>query len=160
MRDARSSTDAHVWVGGDGRIHRESERPPLSVFGGLLIEAVDTVERRSLSETSELASVAGLVAFLGRHLVWWAAQEDVGEFAGRLDQLVSQLRPVTGEPRPRPFARCPNPIDLGDEIERMCGGPLFPPVSLFAGVIACGGCGRGWEKDEWGLLGSTAARSA
>lgn len=151
MRDSRSSPVAHVWRGSDGRIHREATRPPLSVFGALLIEAVDTAERRRLSDTHEFGSVAGLVPFLTRHLDWWATQRDVGEFGAKLRVLVSQLRPVTGSPRPKPFARCPNTIDLGEHT-RSCGGPIFPPEST-SDVIQCSACGRPWDLAEWRQLG-------
>lgn len=152
MRDGRSSHCARVWVGSDGRVHREPEKPPLSVYSVLLTEAVDTAERRVLSDRSEFESVLGLTVFLTRHIDWWGTQRDVGEFAGKLRRLVSQLRPVTGTPHPKPFARCPNTIDLGDGT-RTCGGPLFAPVSLAVGVIECVGCGREWERPEWDEFG-------
>ena len=159
MRDSRSAAEAHVWMGGDGRVHRESDHPPLSVFSILFTEAQDTFERRSLSDASLFSSVIGLTVFLGRHVEWWCRQSDVDQFAGRVGALVNQLRPVTGEPRPKPFARCPNVIDLGEGETRTCGGLLYVPDTLAAGVILCQGCGRPWNRDEWSQL-SSAVRVA
>jgi hypothetical protein len=153
MRDHRSSDVAKVWVGGDGKIHREQDRPPLSVFGVLLTEAFDTAERRGLTQTTMFESVAQLTVFLARHLGWWSRQEDVGDFAERLRTLVNQLRPVTGAPRPKPFAQCPNVIELGDGETRVCGGPVYPPETLAMPVMECGGCGESWDRGNWEQLG-------
>jgi len=46
MTDPRSSEVARTWRGADGRLHREAERPPLSVFGVLDTLAWEVVEAR------------------------------------------------------------------------------------------------------------------
>lgn len=155
MRDSRSSQDVKVWIGGDGRIHRESERPPLSVYGVLVTEAFDTAERRELTRTTSFESVAALTTFLSRHLGWWARQDDVGEFAEKLRGLVAQLRPVTGDPRPKPFARCPNVIELGEGKSAPCGGSLYAPPA-WSTAIECRDCGETWDRPKWRQLGLPA----
>ena len=154
MRDRRSSSQAHVWLGGDGRVHTESTRPPLSVWLVLVTEATDVAERRELSALPG-GAVPVLCEFLARHTDWWCHQPDVGIYFGRLRALARQLASVTRlegeEPRSRPFARCPNTLDLGEHT-RTCGGPLYPPQAS-SSIIGCAACGRDWDRPEWGRLG-------
>jgi hypothetical protein len=152
LMDPRSSSEAHVWVGGDGRVHKESERPPLSVYGVLETEARDVAELRRIDNVS-WSSVYELTKWLDLHLDWITRQDTVADFAGNVRALVSQLRPLTGDPRQKPFSRCPNTIDSGEHT-RTCDGPLYPPKAI-SSIITCRVCGRDWErgKGEWEKLG-------
>lgn len=148
MMDRRSSDLARVWVGGDGRIHAESERPPLSVYTTLLTEVYDVAERRDMHLPDPIWHVRHLTTWLDRHVSWLTAQQTVPEFAEVVRVLNRQLRPATGEKPRKPFGHCP--FGLPD----VCGGPLFaPPVT--SSVIRCTTCGTEWDrvKDEWDELG-------
>lgn len=148
VMDPRSSAEAHVWVGGDGRVHRESERPPLSVYSVLETEARDVAERRQIGDVS-WGNVYELTFWLDRHLDWITRQDTVVDFAENLRALLSQLRPLTGDPKQKPFSRCPN--TTGDLV---CDGPLYAPKAS-SSIIHCTSCGRDWEREkgEWENLG-------
>lgn len=160
IRDARSSDVARVWVGGDGRVHKESERAPLSVYTTLLTEVFDVAERRSMSLPDPCLRVRHLTEWLKRHVEWLTRQENVVEFRDVLKALTRQLKPLTGDKPKKPFGHCPNTIDDGDHSHE-CGGPLFPPPVTY-GTIKCDKCGRKWRRgedpdehghDEWDRLG-------
>jgi len=144
MRDPRSSTDAKVWVGGDGRVHAESERPPLSVYGVLDTWAWDVAEQRGVDSHGQ-STVDGLCIFLDTHLDWITRQDAVKDFHADLRRLLSQLMPATGDKRIA-LARCPNSIDEGEHT-RDCGANLYAPTR--GSTIKCGACGRGWTRDSW-----------
>lgn len=154
MRDHRSSSEAHVWVGGDGRVHRESTRPPLSVYAVLEIEVYEVVELRSVSLPDPRDTVRDLVAFLDRHLDWLTRQENVAEFGRSVRRLVSQLKPVTGEPRVF-LGFCPNVVD-----EVTCGRSLYIPSEFtYHDTVVCGSCGWEWPPNDWIALGDQLAAS-
>jgi len=144
MRDPRSSTNAKVWVGGDGRVHTESERPPLSVYGVLDTWAWDVAEQRQFEGHGQV-TVSGLCIWLDTHLDWITRQESVKEFNTDLRRLLSQLMPATGDGRVW-LAKCPNTIDEGEH-SRDCGANLYAPTR--GNTIKCGACGRGWTRDTW-----------
>jgi hypothetical protein len=149
MTDPRSSPDAHVWVGGDGRVHTEPERPPLSVFGVLDTIAWDIAESRTYEGHGQ-TTVVGLCAWLRAQLDWLTRQDSVSEVNRSLRTLVSQLKPVTGDPR-RHIGHCPNTIDEGEHT-RTCGSRLYLPMrgdSIVADVVTCRVCGREWPRAEW-----------
>lgn len=145
MRDWRSRPDARVWRGGDGRVHTEAERPPLSVFAELHKIALGVIRARGFDHGHEQTTVAGLCWWLDHQLEWVTAQPDVTRFAAHLRRLLAQLKPATGDER---FwvARCPNTIDLG-ETTRTCDAPLYAPRR--GNSIRCGACGREWVRDKW-----------
>lgn len=151
MMDHRSSQVAKVWVGSDGRIHKESERPVLSVYTTLLIEVYDVAERRQMALPDPIHLVRNLTSWLERHVTWLTAQPSVVDFADTLHALQRQLRPVVGERGKRPFGHCPAQLE---NPSRRCGGPLFPPP-VTSSVIRCRKCGGEWDrkKDEWDDLG-------
>lgn len=158
MMDPRSSEVAKVWVAADMRVHRESERPPLSVYSMLLREVYEIAEQREMSLPEPGLRVRHLTEWLSRHVEWVTRQDSVVEFAEVLKALKKQLRPVTGDKPKRPFAECPNILD-----KSICGGPLFAPPTLAHSTIRCQSCGRGWVRgkpsvepgqDEWEHLGS------
>jgi hypothetical protein len=153
MTDPRSSSIARTWRGADGRLHRESERPPLSVFGVLDTLAWEVAETRDFAAGHGQRDVAGLCRWLDHQLDWVTREELVLEFDVELRRLVAQLRPVTGEPRIW-IARCPNTIDEGDHT-RQCDADLFAPTGG-SETIRCGGCGRRWPRWEWEDLGRIA----
>lgn len=151
MMDRRSSDIARVWVGGDGRVHRESERPPLSVYTTLLAEVYDVAERREMELPDPAYKVRHLTYWLDRHVSWLTTQDSVVDFAEVLRSLVRQLRPATGDRPKRPFGYCPV---RPNEDSNPCGGPLFtPPVT--SSIIRCPQCGHEWDhtKNEWVELG-------
>jgi len=149
MTDPRSSSVARVWRGADGRLHRESERPPLSVFGVLDTLAWEVAEARGFDGGHGQRDVAGLCRWLDNQLDWITREEMVVELDVALRRLVAQLRPVTGDPR-RPIGSCPNTIDDGEHT-RECGTRLYAP--LLGDTVACRACGRQWRSDEWMHLG-------
>jgi hypothetical protein len=177
MRDARSSAEAHVWVGKDGRVHREDERPPLSVYSVLETEVYDIAELRgmdpprlhpvsrsvyphtrlewrdgSLRPEPRLMPIPILVSWLDNQLDWLTRQEWIADFADRLRDLQGQLRPVTGDRR-RQIGRCPNTVERGEESEE-CGSPLYAPTDNSKDdTIRCRACGQDWPRTEWLRLG-------
>jgi hypothetical protein len=150
MMDNRSSPVARVWIGGDGRIHRESERPPLSVYTTLLVEVYDVAERREMALPDPCWQVRHLTSWLDRHVNWLTTQESVVEFADVLRELNRQLKPAVGESGKKPFGSCPvlleNPV-------RICDGPLYAPA-VTSSIIHCRRCDAKWDRcrDEWDEL--------
>jgi hypothetical protein len=139
-------------VGADGRVHRESERPPLSVLAELWTLASHVAQARGLAGPDHVG-VPDLVRWLDGQLDWVTRQDGVAAFDRVLRELVSQLRPLTGEPGARRIGTCPNVLQIdGAEGEhtRECGRPLYAP--LRGDTISCG-CGRSWPRDEWLALG-------
>lgn len=149
VRDWRSSRVAKVWLGGDGRVHRESERPPLSVLAELFTLAQHVATARELAGPVRL-TVADITRWLDGQLDWVTRQPGVVEFDQVLRELASQLRPLTGEPRPKRIGDCPNVIDEGEHT-RECAAPLYAPLK--GDEIRCGACGHRWPRDEWLRLG-------
>jgi len=99
--DRRSSSQAHVWLGGDGRVHTESTRPPLSVCW-FWSRGHDVVAPRA--ERPAGGCRARAVRVSGPPYGWWCRQPDVGAYFGRLRALVRQLSSVTGWKGRNPFA--------------------------------------------------------
>jgi hypothetical protein len=151
--DPRSATgdNARTWRGSDGRLYRESEHPPLSIFSVLDTIAWDIAEARGYSGHKQL-SVQGLCTWLDAQLDWLTRRADVVALHGTLRSLVNQLRPATGEPRKR-IGFCPNTIDEGEKGTRECKAPLYAPThgsySIVANTIHCRACGRSWSRAEW-----------
>jgi hypothetical protein len=148
IRDWRSSRRACAWVGADGRVHREAERPPLSVVAELWTVAHHVAQARGLAGPDHVR-VPDLVRWLDGQLDWITRQDGVVAVDRVLRELVGQLRPLTGEPGARRIGTCPNTLDDG-ETTRECGRPLYAP--LRGDTISCG-CGRNWPRDEWLALG-------
>lgn len=141
MRDPRSSADAHVWMGGDGRVHQESDRPPLSVWSVLITEATDIAERRGFDDFDPgLWTVDELVRWLDKQLDWVTRQETVSEFGAAMRTLLGQLKPVTGDAL-RFIGRCPTEIEEGEHV-RICDARLYAPRD--GDTVRCGACGRSW----------------
>jgi hypothetical protein len=134
MMDRRSSSDARVWVGGDGRVHREATNPPLSVFSVLDTWAWDVAEQRGFDHR-QLVSVEAVCRWLDNQLDWICRHEAVADFHEDVRKLLGQLRPVTGD-------RC---IQIGDCPE--CDTALFAPLQ--GDTITCVECGESWNKDRW-----------
>jgi hypothetical protein len=147
MRDPRSSADAHVWVGADGRVHRESQRPPLSVFGVLDCWYWDVTEARGF-DSRQQTTVAGLCTWLGDQVGWLTSQECVVEFHEDVALLVGQLKPLTGGGQ-KPVAICPRVVD-----GRPCRSKLFEPDR--DGVITCPRCHWDWPREKWRELGEAS----
>lgn len=151
MRDDRSGTTARVWVGSDGKVHRESQRPPQSVRGVLGRMAFYVAEARDMTGPTPW-SVPAIVGWLDVQLDWITRQEGVTDFARAVRELVTQLRPMTGEPGARKIGQCPNTLDEGEHT-RECRADLRAP--LRGDEIRCRACGRRWPAAEWLQLGRT-----
>lgn len=153
MRDVRSSRDARVWMGADGRVHAEDERPSLSVQSALSGVAWAVAEHRNVSGPEDSSDVYELIRWLDRHSDHIGRH---GELAVELDQtlreLLAQLRPVTGDARKK-IGECPNTLDEG-ESTRECKAPLYVPING-SDIIECRACGRKWARAEWLHLGDT-----
>jgi hypothetical protein len=153
MRDWRSVRTAIRWLDGNRRtVHRESARPPLSVLAELHTLARHVADARDLVGPVRL-TVAEIVRWLDGQLDWVTRQPGVVEFDRVIRELVSQLRPLTGEPRARRVGQCPNVIDEGEHT-RECATPLY--AHLHQGpdsVIRCSGCRRVWARGDWLQLG-------
>lgn len=151
MRDPRSSATAHVWLARDGRVHAESERPPLSVWGVLDTVCWAVAEARPVTGPPPDSTVADLTRWLDRHLDWITRQpEHAPDLHTALRDLAGQLRPVTGEPGRRQIGRCPVVVDEGDHT-RECGAKLYAP--LRGDRIVCSACGEVWPREKWLRLG-------
>jgi hypothetical protein len=150
VRDWRSSREARTWFGADGRLHQESQRPPLSVPGELWTLAHHVADARGLTGPDHVR-VPDLVRWLDGQLDWVTRQDGVAAFGRVLRELVAQLRPLTGEPGPKFIGACPNTIDDGEHT-RECGAPLFAPLGG-DGRISCRACAREWPREEWLALG-------
>jgi hypothetical protein len=154
MMDARSATgdNARTWLGGDGRLHRESERPPLSIFSVLDTICWDVAEARGYDGGHKQVSVSGLCTWLDGQLDWLTRQADIAEVHASIRALAVQLRPVTGDPRVK-VGQCPNTIDDGESTHE-CLAPLFAPANNAPDdSIRCPGCARRWTRPEWMDLG-------
>ena len=151
MRDDRSTTVARVWRGSDGKIHRESERPPQSVRGVLGRMAFYVAEARDMTGPTPW-SVPKIVEWLDDQLDWITRQDGVVEFSRAVRELLAQLRPMTGEPGARKIGQCPNTLDEGEHT-RECRADLRAP--LRGDEIRCRACGRRWPAAEWLQLGRT-----
>lgn len=156
MLDRRSSATARTWVAADGRVHREPERPPLSVANVLELACWHIAEHRGVAGPAERCSVDDLVRYLDAHLDWATRQDLVVDLWHWLRALQTQLRPVTGDQRAR-IGRCPSTLDEGEQT-RECGAPLYAPTK--GDTIACGSCGRAWPRPEWEQLGRMLADGA
>lgn len=145
MRDPRSSVEAKVWVGGDGRVHAEHTRAPASIRTVLETEAVNVAELRGMALPT--GDVAALARWLDRQLDWITREELVVGFAHTIRGLRTQLMSVTGDPRIW-VARCPNVLDLGEQVA-VCDANLYYPQG--GDTIMCGnpGCKRRWSRHEW-----------
>jgi hypothetical protein len=147
LRDRRSSPTAKVWVAGDKRVHRESERPPLSVFNELEILAWDIIEARGYENGHDQLDVVDLVHWIDRQLDWVTRCEYVVEFEQVVRAVNHKLMPLTGDPRIF-VCKCPNPIDDGEQLVP-CGANLYYPRK--GDTIMCGNpaCRRRWHASEW-----------
>jgi hypothetical protein len=160
LRDPRSSQDAHIWVGGDGRVHREDERPPLSVFGTLSTLCWEVAEHRGVSGPDDHDDVYALIRFLRRWLPYAARHEElIVEIDDRVRALQGQLRPMTGDGR-RFVGLCPvavfdpdlDPEDADTADPTFCDARLYAPLS-FDESLVCFACGASWGYEEWIELG-------
>jgi hypothetical protein len=149
MRDRRSSREARVWVARDGRVHAETERPPLSVHAELAQFAGFIVEARQVACGAR--SVPELVRWLDAQLDWVTRREGVLDLDRVLRDLIAQLRPVTGEPGRRRIGTCPNTVAGDTEHPRECGAVLYAPLK--DDTIRCTACARVWTRDQWLELG-------
>lgn len=158
MRDGRSSQDARMWVGRDGRVHAEEENPPLSVHGVLSTLAWDVAEHRGVAGPGDRDSVYLLLQFLDRHVDHITRHAELTtEVDEQLRALVAALRPLTGDRRRR-IGKCPVLVEVetesGEPEKVRCSATLYAPMDDgFSATIACHVCGNSWAMDEWLSLG-------
>lgn len=159
LRDPRSSQDAHVWVGRDGRVHRESERPPMSVHGVLSGQAWSIAEHQGVAGPDDRADVFSLLRFITAHLVYATRH---GELVVDLDRavrdLLGQLRPVTGDPRLR-MGSCPEKVPNEDPAtseefpEHACEGVIYAPLQGSDDIVCTVDKAHHWDRAAWLHLG-------
>lgn len=147
MTDRRSSSVGRVWVAGDGRVHRESERPPLSVWAVLDTLCWSIAEEQGVDGPAPDASVYQLTRFLDMQLDWVTRRPMVIEVWRDLRGLLAQLRPATGDARAF-IGLCPN---LPEDAEQECQARLYAPTR--GDTIRCGACRREWARPTWERLG-------
>lgn len=150
MRDPRSSSTSKGWIAGDGKYHKEPERPPLSVYNELETLAWEICERRGFDDGPDaqyLVDVHSLCWWLDNQLDWMTRQADVAQLARTIRSIDTKLMPVTGDPRIF-VAKCPNILDIDGKIGA-CDANLYYPTT--GDVIMCGrpACGRKWESSQW-----------
>lgn len=145
MMDRRSSSDARVWVGGDGRVHREATNPPLSVFSVLDTWVWDVAEQRAFDHR-QLVSVEAVCRWLDNQLDWICRHEAVADFHEDVRKLLGQLRPASGERSVR-VGTCPE-----------CDAKLFAPKE--GDTIVCMECGERWPRPKWEHLAHSQQREA
>lgn len=150
MRDIRSSQVARTWLAGDGRLHLESEKPPMSVHGVLDTVAWDIAEQRAVDGPDPASTVPDLARFIDRHTDWLTRHLLVVEVRALLRDLQGQLRPLTGDPGRKCVGTCPNVIDDGEH-SRECKAKLYAPLK--GDTISCRSCDREWPRSEWERLG-------
>jgi hypothetical protein len=169
MRDPRSSQDARVWVGSDGRVHTESTRPALSVYGALNLLAWSIAEHRGVSGPDDRDDVYALLRFVDRHVGYVTRHAELAvETDQTLRDLVGALRPVTGDAR-RQVGTCRAEVDPEEGAEQAepdeegvfyCGAPLFASVAFREGEeVVCGACGARYPMDEWLALAEESYRA-
>jgi hypothetical protein len=158
LRDPRSSDIARVWMGRDGRVHRESERPPLSVHGMLCLQAWTIAEHRGSSYPDDRADEFDLLRYLKANLIYATRHAElVVDLDRAVRDLLGQLRPVTGDARRR-IGLCPatipndDPATVEEMPDRRCGSVLFAPVQG-AEDITCPVCETHWDRAAWLHLG-------
>jgi hypothetical protein len=151
MTDRRSSSVARVWVAADGRVHREPERPPVSIWGALDGAAWAIAEEHHLDGPPAAAGVYELTRWIDNRLDYVTRGPLVADLWADLRTLLGHLRPVTGDARFR-IGTCPNTIDTGEHTIE-CGAPLHAPAT--GDTIYCPNraCSRAWSRAEWVELG-------
>jgi len=120
LKDPRSSQDSRVWLGKDGRVHREEEHPPLSVHGVLSTLCWEIAEHRGVSGPGDRDDVYALLKFIDRSTDHVTRHAELAvEVDTQLRDLVSALRPLTGDRRRR-IGKCPRPAPESEQPCR-CG---------------------------------------
>jgi hypothetical protein len=150
-RDPRSSRVARTWRGGDGKLHREPEHPPLSVWGVLDTLAWDVAELRRIQGPIRVGSVPDMAQWIDRHMDWITRHPRVVEWRVSLRELNNQLKPARIK-----VGVCPRTIDEGEHTTE-CGAPLFAPSpDATDDTIWCPNyqhCKGKWPRPEWEKLG-------
>jgi hypothetical protein len=148
-------------VGRDGRVHRESERPPLSVHGTLATQAWSIAEHRDPGNPAgpdDRADEFGLLRYIKANLIYATRHAElVVDLDRAVRDLLGQLRPVTGDARRR-IGLCPatipndDPATVEEMPDRRCGSVLFAPVQG-SDAIVCQTCETHWDRAGWLHLG-------
>lgn len=148
LRDTRSGAGAKEWTAADGKVHKESSRPPLSVFNELDTLAWDVCEQRGFDDGHGQTSVYGLCWWLDNQLDWMTRQETIPALARTVRSIRTKLMPVTGDPRIF-VAKCPNVINDDAEHTHVCDSNLYYPDT--GDTIMCGNpaCNRKWTGTQW-----------
>ena len=141
------------WVAGDGKLHTEQERPPRSIPFTLACLAQMVAEDRDMTPP-QFRQVPDLARWLDSQSDYVTRQTWVNDIDSEFRSLLSQLRPVTGDPKIW-IGDCPNTLDEGEHT-RECGAPLHAPTdSSRDETIRCPNpvCGRKWTRPHWEELG-------
>jgi hypothetical protein len=123
MMDPRSSSDAKVWLGSDGRVHAEETRPPMSTYGTLSTLAWFVAEHRDAVGPGDRDDVWALLRFLDVHADYITRHAELAvEVDAALRSLLGGMRPVTGDGR-RKIGPCPRIVERvrDDGVRCRCG---------------------------------------
>lgn len=156
MRDPRSSSDARVWLGSDGRVHSEETRPPLSTYGVLSTLSWTIAEHRDVSGPGDRDDVYALIKFIDVHIDYVTRHAELAvEVDQALRSLLAGMRPVTGAgrrkigPCPMMVERVPDDDITAAPVKVRCSTPLFTSRKLDENEVTCAGCGHSWAMDRW-----------
>jgi hypothetical protein len=160
MRDPRSSQDAHVWVAGDGRVHQEQTRPPMSVHAALSTLAWSVAEHRrdingEATGPGDRDDVFTLIRFIDGNVDYITRHAELAtEVDATLRALLAALRPVTGEARKR-IGKCPVMVtpapteEIPNPEQERCNATLFTSPKMNDDVVICQSCDSRWGMREW-----------
>lgn len=166
MQDPRSSQDAHIWVGRDGRVHAEETRPPMSTHGVLSTLSWSIAEHRDVSGPGDRDDVHALTRFVDAHIDYVTRHVDLAvEVDQALRDLLGGMRPVTGAGR-RKIGPCPVMVEVvpdpedgldttTEPVKVRCDTLLFTSPTLDEDTVTCSRCGTSWHMSGWlGMDGS------
>lgn len=156
LQDPRSSQDAKVWLGSDGRVHQEETRPPLSTYGVLSTLSWTIAEHRDVSGPADRDDVYALLSFLDRHVDYVTRHAELAvEVDTTLRSLLAGMRPVTGAGR-RKIGPCPCLVEVvpdgditADPVKVRCDTNLYTSPQLDEDIVTCSGCGNSWHMSGW-----------
>lgn len=146
LRDSRSSQTARMWRGGDGKLHSEDEHAPPSVWGELDSACWSIAEALDMPGPDDGLTVAEQLVWIDRRLDHATRDPVCVEVSSVVRGILTALRPVTGDPRPRKVGTCPCLVD-----GQPCDAPLFAPA--VGDLIRCRACQAEWPREQWLALG-------
>lgn len=122
------------------------------ILGDLDVLADHILEARQITNPfTGTPTVAQLCAFLDRHRLWAAEQDDIKQLHDDIKRIHRVLSDANGEYRRPPVGHCHIETDAG-----RCGGPLF--ANTYGGV-RCAKCAATWDADHLRQLGLAQAEA-